>query len=161
MPKRKLKLSPEQKMLVELESVAKGNSQYKEVARSMINWFLVHHEWTFNQRQYIKTIITSKYVEKGKKRSPVEGKKHYLYGISDGYMIKLGYTSNIPKRLKDLQTANGRELKVIWKFYTGKGTKAARAAEKHLHRFMKKYHEGGEWYSLDCVDKLNDFKVKE
>lgn len=158
--KRKPYLTGSEQILEQLHSVVRSKGPNSGKAQSLIYWFMANKMWTEKQVAYIKTIIKINDIEKGKKRATADQKKHHLYAISDGVYLKLGYSCNIGRRLKALQTSNGKPLEIKWKMYTGKGPKLARAAEKKLHRFMKQYHVTGEWYQLDCFDKLEEFSVK-
>ena len=158
--KRKPYLTGNEKMLEKLHSVVRSKGSNSDKAQSLILWFMANKMWTEKQVAYIKTIIKVSESEKTKKKTAAEEKKHHLYAISDGVYLKLGYSCNIGRRIKSMQTSNGKPLQLKWKMYTGKGPKLARTAEKRLHRFMKKYHVTGEWYQLECFDKLQSFSIK-
>lgn len=87
-------------------------------------------------------------------------KKQYLYAISDGEIIKLGYTSDIKSRIKSLQTSNSKYLFLAWKYYVGRCVKKARIAECKLHRRCRDHKIRGEWFKLSCFSLVESFKVK-
>lgn len=66
---------------------------------------------------------------------------------------KIGYTkSNSSKnRIKNLQTGNNGDLKIIYEFHTNYGT----LLEKTLHKYFKPKHKKGEWFQLDLKDILD------
>lgn len=67
-----------------------------------------------------------------------------LYFIrSSGGLVKIGITSNIQKRLANLQTSNPERLHV-WAFIPRGGI----ALEKALHRKFINYRTSGEWFKI-------------
>jgi hypothetical protein len=158
--KRKPYLTGSEKLLEKLHSVVRKSGKHSNQAQSLIYWYMANKMWTEKQVAYIKTIVKIDDMEEKKKKAFADEKKHHLYAISDGVYLKLGYSCNIGKRLRALQTSNGKPLELKWKMYTGKGHKPARSAEKKLHRFMKPYHVTGEWYELECIEKLESFSCK-
>lgn len=127
-------------------------------ARSLISWHLKMNGLSLNQWDFVDVII--KRAEQINK-PPQMVEKQYLYGISDGEMIKLGMSNNIKKRIVTLQTSSPRELKIIWEYYTGRNAKVARALEKKLHRRCRKHHVRGEWFSINCLDLVTTFRGQE
>ena len=85
--------------------------------------------------------------------------KQYLYAISDGVNVKLGRSNNIKKRLGALQTSNSKKLVLLWEKYTGRDIHRAEAAEKKLHRRCKEYKIRGEWFNLQCMLLVANFKI--
>jgi hypothetical protein len=67
-----------------------------------------------------------------------------VYYIKSGEYTKIGYTFNLPERLKSLQTANPIKLIVektaLYQF--------PHIAEAELHKKYKKYHVQGEWFKF-------------
>lgn len=78
-----------------------------------------------------------------------------IYIISDGTNIKIGFSSNPKRRLKQLQTANSNQLQLLY----SKPTKNAKKIEKHLHKilweFRSKYK--GEWFTISELDWLFEY----
>lgn len=150
-------LSEKQKLLAKLHKMVnsgKVDGKDKAVARSLIAWYLRQHGLSSRQWDYADVIIRR---FSGVNNSKQADKKQYLYGISDGNMIKLGMSCDIKKRLEALQTSNPRNLKIVWEYYTGKCTKTARALERKLHRRCKKYRVRGEWFELECFGLVKLF----
>jgi len=75
-----------------------------------------------------------------------------IYFIQCGNTIKIGITSDVEKRLNDLQVANPVKLKVL---LTLRGTNQD---ERILHRRFRKYLIRGEWYKK-C--KALDDEIKQ
>jgi hypothetical protein len=72
-----------------------------------------------------------------------------IYFITDGTNIKIGRTSNIEKRIKNLQTSNSNDLKVIYCIYN-----VEKSFEKLVHGICERYHINKEWFSMEAVNHL-------
>lgn len=72
-----------------------------------------------------------------------------IYFIKHGNFIKIGYSENIKKRLKSLQTACPEKLELLFSI---SGTMET---EKRLQRKFKQYNCSGEWFNFD--GKLKEF----
>jgi phage anti-repressor protein len=70
-----------------------------------------------------------------------------VYFIKEGKSkrYKVGFTHNLPERLKKLQTANSRELSVYKSFICHSSS----ILETIIHRDLKEYNIRGEWFKLD------------
>ena len=67
----------------------------------------------------------------------------FVYFISDGTDIKIGFTSDQPEsRMADLQTGNPNKLKLIG-YILGD-----RSVEYWLHTKFNRYRKTGEWFTL-------------
>ena len=130
----------------------------REVANSLITWHFKRNGLSPSQWDYMDVII--KKCEAMDKPKQIE-EKQYLYGISDGSMIKLGMSSNIKKRLTALQTSNPKTLRIKWEYYTGRSSKVARVLERKLHRRCKKYLARGEWFKIECFDLVKTFRGQD
>lgn len=158
--KVKSRFQQERETLKALHDIVKKRGDNSDKASSLITWYLRNQFWTDKQFAFAQTLVTLKAKRKIKQRKTIAERKHHLYAISDGESIKLGYSCNIGKRIKALQTATGRDLSLVWKFYVGKGSEAARRCEKQLHRFCKKHHIKGEWYRNEALEMCQTFKPK-
>jgi len=85
--------------------------------------------------------------------------KQYLYAISDGTNVKLGRSNNIKKRMSALQTSNSKKLVLLWEKYTGRDIGRAEAAEKQLHRHCREYKIRGEWFNMNCMLLVANFRI--
>jgi len=72
-----------------------------------------------------------------------------VYFISDGQYVKIGLAKDSYQRLKQLQVANPKDLKLIGVCY---GTIRF---EKELHRRFESSHVRGEWFEI--TGELVDF----
>jgi hypothetical protein len=68
-----------------------------------------------------------------------------IYFIQSGQYgpIKIGYTDNLEKRLRSLQTGNHDDLRLIYSM------PGERDDEKALHTKFAKHHIRGEWFRSD------------
>ena len=154
-------LSEKQKLLAKLHEIVKSgkaDDKDRRTACSLISWYMKQHGLSHRQWDYTDVIVR-RYTNV--KNSKQLDKKQYLYGISDGKMIKLGMSYDIKKRLKQLQTSNPKSLRIVWKYYTGKCVKTAAALEKKLHRRCKKFRGRGEWFSIECFDLVKVFRGQD
>lgn len=87
-------------------------------------------------------------------------KRHYLYAISNGDAIKVGFSVNPKARLKDMQTSNHNELRIVWQCYCAESPKEASRQERRLHKFIDKYRLRGEWFDIKCLNKVKGWRVK-
>lgn len=75
-------------------------------------------------------------------------------------LVKIGYTTDVARRLIDLQTASGYRLQLILRFI------ASRAVERAIHEFLSSERMVGEWFRMSektekLVDELGDFLSSE
>lgn len=154
---KKLHLSESDILLKGLQDISRAGTVNSERARSFINWWLSNKSWTENQWAYIRHLIADH--RKPKKVLNVD-RKYHLYAISDGTALKIGFSCDIPKRCKAMQTGHPIKLKVAWKYYVGMDRKEAIKLEAALHRFCKKERIRGEWFMLSAAAKLEKFQVK-
>ena len=63
--------------------------------------------------------------------------------LGDKSRFKIGWSKNIPKRLKELQTGNGFELKLYKCISTND-----RTLETTIHQSLSLYRKQGEWFEL-------------
>lgn len=154
---KKLHLSESNKLLEGLQEISRDGTANSEKARSFINWWLSNQSWTENQWAYIRHLIAD---HRNPKVKLEVDRKYHLYAISDGTALKIGFSCDIPKRCKAMQTGHPTKLKVVWKYYVGKERKEAMKLEAALHRFCKKERIRGEWFMLSASIKLEKFQVK-
>jgi hypothetical protein len=82
------------------------------------------------------------------------GRQGYVYCITDGEYVKIGYSVNPSKRVAELQTGNARILRVLG---TLPGTPAD---ERRLHEKYIEHNVLQEWFELDS-DLLAEFAQEE
>lgn len=66
-----------------------------------------------------------------------------IYFIYDGDYIKIGYTTNIKQRLKNIATANPRKLELV-KIIDGDNQ-----LEYIIQEYFSNYHLSGEWFRYE------------
>lgn len=69
-------------------------------------------------------------------------KRGYVYLFKCANKYKIGYSKNVERRLKELDTRPFK-LEFIWKVYSDK----AYDIEQELHKRLEAYREIGEWYT--------------
>ena len=67
----------------------------------------------------------------------------YVYFVSDGTFVKIGWASNWKRRVAVVQGTNPNDLKVL------AVCKGSTFHERALHRKFEKHHARGEWHRLD------------
>ncbi|WP_297419602.1 GIY-YIG nuclease family protein [Clostridium sp.] len=65
----------------------------------------------------------------------------YVYFILCENLVKIGTTKDIDKRIKQLSTGNGKEMKLIYYVFGGKGT------EWGMHQRFQNDRVRGEWFN--------------
>lgn len=77
---------------------------------------------------------------------------HTVYFIQprSGGLIKIGVTSDIDRRLKELQTGQAAELRVVHKIVFDKRAIAERV-EQLLHSRYAQYRSNGEWFDVSLA----------
>lgn len=77
----------------------------------------------------------------------------YVYFITDGEFVKIGFATDPYRRLRGIQTGNPHECKIMWSI-PFKTEQDAHEAEKDLHWIYATYRRAGEWF--DILDKLDN-----
>ena len=141
-------------LIERLEAAAKVNANDRRSIIGLINWYGEHKSWTKKQRSFARLLV------KKSEEKPVASKGFYLYAIGDGQAIKLGYSSDLKKRLKALQTAHPKTLRIYWRQYVADNETAARKAEKKLHRYCQNEKLRGEWFGHGVMQKVKRFRIE-
>ena len=81
----------------------------------------------------------------------------FVYFIYDNSNIKIGFTKNIKKRMKELQTSNSNKLMLLG-YINGDINK-----EQFLHNQFKNYQILNEWFKPDqaLIDYINENNVMD
>lgn len=87
----------------------------------------------------------------------INKKSYYIYAMSAGSHVKIGYSSDIQSRLKSMQTAQPVPVKVIWTLCVGTSESEASKVERNLHKICKEYKVLGEWFNSECMIKVREF----
>ena len=145
------------KLLIRLHGVAAGEDYKAEKARSLLNYYFRHGRLSVKQR-----VFASKLIGGSPKTKKAEKKTDYfLYAIDDGLNVKLGYSANPRKRLKELQTGAASTLRVVWRYKVGDARSIAAKAERKLHRLCRKHRKRGEWFDRDCMELVKGFQLSK
>jgi predicted RNA-binding Zn-ribbon protein involved in translation (DUF1610 family) len=93
-----------------------------------------------------------------KKRHEIRiGRGECIYVVEAGDAIKIGYSTNIAKRVEQLQTACAEHIKLVETWFDSR----ARQIECVAHEFLKPYRTSGkgEWFHITpllAVDIINE-----
>lgn len=72
----------------------------------------------------------------------------YMIGMRNSNAMKVGYASNLGKRITGMQVGSPEEL-FIYAVFAG-----SRISEQHVHRELQEHHVRGEWFEAEAVMKL-------
>lgn len=74
---------------------------------------------------------------------------YYVYAIGpkDSGPTKIGFTNDLEKRLRAIQTGNPTKV-IIHHYIEFDNEKDMRKAEKALHRTLAHHREKGEWFNI-------------
>ena len=154
---RKIHLTDADKILVALEEIAMQGGPDAATANSLKLWYIEHKSWSAKQWDYAKAIVR-KSKDKPKASKP---KKYYLYALVAGPSVKLGFSSNIKARVKQMQTGQAHKLECVWRYYTGVNQVEAKKLESKLHRWCSKWKIRGEWYAIECLPTVEKCTVND
>jgi hypothetical protein len=70
-----------------------------------------------------------------------------VYYVTDGTFVKVGYTTNLAKRLATLQTGNARKLEVLKVIQFSTALEAYKC-EQRIHKSLTRYNVRGEWFDI-------------
>jgi len=79
--------------------------------------------------------------------------KYAVYLISCKAFIKIGYTHDVDRRIKAMQTGCPYKLKLYCKLPCESRSDAI-ALEAYLHEEFKKYRHSGEWFLYEGIKKI-------
>lgn len=127
-----------------------GDPEDVKKARSLCGWFQAKGFLTAKQYALGKHLLK---VAKGDVEENAVTEPYYVYVISDGNHLKIGYSKEPKRRLKDLQVGNAAHLKLLRAFEVI-GMAAAKAHEKTLHRKFKSSRKKGEWFDGSIQDEV-------
>lgn len=80
----------------------------------------------------------------GDRGAGAEEQEVKVYAISDGDLIKVGFSGNLRGRLTELQAASPRPLTVCG----DRTTERARAVERVAHYLLREQRVRGEWFNV-------------
>jgi Meiotically up-regulated gene 113 len=92
---------------------------------------------------------------------------HWIYGISDGACLKVGYAMDVDRRLRELQTASPRDLVVVYRWRVTQWKRAhaeivsAKNWERWYHAKLREFHLRGEWFRAEALPVLLELNAPE
>jgi hypothetical protein len=127
----------------------------KQKAVSLTGWFAARGSFTEKQRGLGKAILARKRkaLQKTKKEEPF-----WVYAMSDGANIKIGFSKNPRKRITDVQNGNPNQIKILHKWEVV-GRNNAKKLEKSLHKHYGKLRKKGEWFCGSIASDLASCKI--
>lgn len=78
---------------------------------------------------------------------------NYIYVIGTDEQVKIGFSKQPEKRLKQLQTGNMNKLKLYYKEEIQDSK--VRIVEKLIHRDLRSHKKVGEWFNLSPTDAIS------
>jgi hypothetical protein len=72
-----------------------------------------------------------------------------IYFIECNNHIKIGRSENVQKRLKELQTGNNENMRLLYIIEQVEET-----FETFIHEICSRYRENGEWFKKDVINHL-------
>ena len=84
--------------------------------------------------------------------------KNYVYCLKIKDLVKIGITTDIKKRFRNIEHSTGNEIEKL--FYL----ESCASLEKIAHNHFKKYRKKGEWFDIDFEDAkkfLEENKIQE
>ena len=83
--------------------------------------------------------------------------EYFVYFVSDGQYVKIGFSENVEKRIKGISRYNHNDLTLLFTIPIGYSNRAlgdtVLVAESIIHEIFVDYHVNGEWY--DILDKID------
>lgn len=147
-------LTSDEKILVGLDEAFRGRGPDSDAALSLAGWYRTHGYWTDRQLRYAKAIIANH----RRKTAQKKPQKYYLYAISDGTYVKLGFSARPKERLKDCQTGCPKPLALEMTIPVGEDRRLAIRNERLLHRVCRDYRTNGEWFHKACLELVERFE---
>lgn len=136
------------------------DDNHKRDAQNMIDFYIRNGFIPRRMQSRVADLINlNKGICSPEEKIPIN-QRHYLYAVSDGDNLKIGYSVNPESRLKRMQTGNSKDLKVVWESYCASDSKEAQFQEKKLHRHIRNYKIRGEWFEGQCINLLESWVVK-
>ena len=83
-------------------------------------------------------------------------KLYSLYAIRSGDHTKIGYSSNVSNRIREIQCSSPFDVEVVWLKVLGSERSYARRAETAVHSLCEGYHIRGEWFDFQVITALRN-----
>lgn len=141
-------LTSSEKLLEKLERVAKSPSKDSQIAQSLMLWYMRNQSWTEKQSALAKKLVKQNRL-KGKPSN--RRRPQYVYVVTDGEHVKIGYACNVAARITALQTGSPRPISLLASYNVGMSVSAAKKAEKRAHQACRKLRIRGEWFEKEAA----------
>lgn len=122
-------------------------------AKSLIQYYQKNERLTEKQLPYVDILLQRANVETIKSRS---NRTHYLYLISDGEYVKIGYSTNPKSRLNDMQVGRAEKLKLVASVECENRQKAKKE-ERLAHQACKDLRIRGEWFKIEAMHWFKEY----
>lgn len=98
----------------------------------------------FFEKEVLNNVLEKNKAMQEKKISKILPIKQYVYFVTDGKYVKIGATTDVYKRMGNLQTGNSNNLKLLYVI----DTYAPYLIEHALHKIFKSKCVNGEWFDI-------------
>jgi hypothetical protein len=116
---------------------------------AIIYWTRQAYKGNKAAQDIIDTLIGIKLDKvKTKRKPPKTASKGFIYFISNGSSVKVGFSKQPERRLSDLQTAHNKKLELL------ETIKAEHKIEKMFHTKNKHIALSGEWYPIEKLEVI-------
>lgn len=152
-------------LIVELQEVVKATEDinHKRDAQSFCDYFVRNGFLTSYMKVRGRELCEITFGKRSNrntwKRTQKKWGKHYLYAISDGEYLKVGFSVDPKKRLKSLKTGSPREIKIVWQTICAYNSVDALKEEKKLHRRLSNFAVRGEWFKGDALHVCKSWRI--
>lgn len=124
--------------------------ELEEIRGSLCRQFITKDYLTQNQKNAVYKLAKPIRTRSKKIRAARHAMAHWVYAISDGLHVKVGYAIDPQKRMRDMQTSNAKKLTLEAKTKCPTRSSAKRL-ERQIHRAGKRYHVRGEWFTTEII----------
>lgn len=158
-------LSHNQKLIVQLHDVAQNASNIINArdAQSFCDYFVRNGCLTTYMKQRARELIQlhtgKKYTSNRKRNRKLKWGEHYLYAISNGQHVKVGFSVNPKRRIATIQTGSALKAKLEWMKLCAYNDKDAYKQEAKLHRRLKPMLVRGEWFELGALGVCKSWRI--
>jgi predicted GIY-YIG superfamily endonuclease len=78
----------------------------------------------------------------------------YVFASEESLLCKIGITTNIRNRLKQVQSASGQPICLLLSITLAYYDEDCKVIESALHQYFKQKRRYGEWFSLSVKDLI-------
>lgn len=148
--------------VIQLSSVKNLCGESRSYQAGLLSWYRSRGRLSGAQIMMARALIKqSESLGKPRITNKENESKFYLYAISDGVSVKIGYSKDVKSRLRKMQTGSSRALSVVWRYFVGDNEEIARRQEKKLHRYCRLFRVRGEWFDPQCLTLIAIFHVRQ